>query len=216
MSKPKKYRAYQPVKKTDGFHRWVEHSFDLTVKGTPDDLEMMKAVWMAGGPRERMAAIQAKLDSLREATPAMQIHADAIQTILARLSDHELPFARQEMAELAEAERLWDYIVLLRDVRPKAVMGEAHSKEQSKKARLPRGGIIAGIKEKLDKRYPDHTATELWPHLFHELREEGLHPKDVPGKEPGKEQYIYDHFDGRKIRRKPISFGRFANIKVKK
>lgn len=88
------------------------------------------------------------------------------------------------------------------------MQGDGHSKRQSEKAKLPRG-IIPEIKEKLVSQYPDHTAKELWPHLYAELEERDLDPEENDDA-PGGEWYTYDHKDGRKT----IKFTTFANIKT--
>lgn len=209
MSKPK-YRAYKPVTETDGITSWVHHAFDNTVAWTPDDIAMSDSRWRACAPDARIAAMLENLDSLKNPTSTIQLNADEIRAIYKGLSSDgkNIPISKEDHAALHRADELWDHIVMLRDVMPKAVMGENTSKANRAKAKLPRS-IISEIKAKLVSQYPDYMAKELWPHLFAELQRMELDPEDNCDV-PGKEWYSYDHKDGRK----KISFRRFANIKI--
>lgn len=208
MKNPK-YRAYKPVMVTDGIFTWQQDSLDNTVGAWTDaDIDKFQAGIQSCAPFDRIATIQARLDSLKKPTPGVEMYADAIRTILAGLSNHH-SLNLKEARGLAEAEMLWDKLIIVRDVMPKAVQGLSQSKAQSDRAKLRRF-IIAGIKEKLSGEHPDYSAKELWPHLYDKLDEMTLDP-EVKDDVPGKESYIYDH-NGK---RKTISFGAFANIKIK-
>jgi hypothetical protein len=208
MSKPI-YRAYKPVTETDGITSWIKHWFDPSEVMTPDDKAMRRSILMACAPEARIAAMQENLDSLQNPTSLINLNADEIRKIHAGISNHSHVNGK-DFDALRKADELWAHIVILRDMRPKAIWGDSHSKNQSKKAKLPRS-IITGIKKKLSREHPNSQAKELWPHLYYKLEDMGLDPArndDVPGKE----WYTYVHND----KRKSIAFRTFKNIKINK
>jgi len=145
----KQYRAYKPVRCTDGITSWVEHTFDNTVAMTPDDIAMAKFADLASAPAERIAAMRENLDSLKNPTPEIKLHADEIRAIYARLSDDFHIKTREEHAAMQKADELWDHIVTLRDLLPKAVTGAAVIAGSKK------GGIIRGKQQSREKTEKD-------------------------------------------------------------
>lgn len=97
------------------------------------------------------------------------------------------------------------------DHAQRVMMGENYSRDQSTKARKPRGRVsedgetLADIIRELalSREHMEDSAKELWPHFFHALEMRGLQPKDEDN------QYRYgfgqNHW-------RVVTFGRFANI----
>lgn len=191
MNKPKsKYRAFKPVTMTDGILAWPQDRFDNTVgEWTDGDIDKFQASLGASAPLERIASMRERLDSLKDVTPMIKMHADAIRAIHAGLDNHHgVTIAESRM--LDEAERLWEKIVTLRDVMPKADMGCGLSKtnsikgkkrgkqltrEKAKKDEVEtkhgeRGLVSDTIKRlalKKDQMGGDlHLENDLWPELF--------------------------------------------------
>lgn len=152
MSKPK-YRAYKPVTQTDGILTWNQDTFDNTVgEWTDDDIDRFQASLMAMSPNARITAMQARLDSLAGVTPMIKMYADAIRAILAGLDNHH-SVTTGEARELARAGMLWEKIIILRDVMPKAVTGAAVCAGGKK------GGIIRGKQQRQEKAKKDEIET---------------------------------------------------------
>jgi hypothetical protein len=150
MSKPK-YRAYKPNYETDGVTTWVAHHFDSTVEMTPDDIAMMKSTLMDSAPDARVTAMQENLDSLQNPTSIIKLNADEIRSIHDELSSDgkNSPINREDLAALHRADELWDHIVILRDVMPKAITGDAVIAGSKK------GGIMRGKQQSREKAEKD-------------------------------------------------------------
>lgn len=104
-----------------------------------------------------------------------------------------------------------------------AMMGKNFSRNQSEKAKKPRGkvsddGKTMTINEIIGQltRSPEHIdelgdvrAKGLWPLLFSELASRHLHPEEIShSSDLRKTRYLYDFGDGRKT----ITFGQFSNV----
>lgn len=124
MSKPTtKYRAYMPVTMTDGILAWPQDRLVNTVgEWTDGDIDKLQASLGAVAPLERIKSMQARLDSLTGVTPMIEMYMAAIRAIHTGLNNHHsVTIAENRM--LDEADRLWEKIIILRDVMPKAVKG---------------------------------------------------------------------------------------------
>ena len=152
MKNPK-YRAYKPVMVTDDIFIWQQDSFDNTVGAWTDaDIDKCIASLQSCAPLERITTIQARLDSLKITTPAIKLHADAIRAIYAGLGNHH-SVTLAELRRLDEAERLWEKIMVLRDIMPKFITGAAVSAGGTK------GGIIRGKQRSREKAKGDEIET---------------------------------------------------------
>ena len=187
MSK-KLYRSYKPVTATDGILTWIKDTFDNTVAWTPDDSEQFISNITALSPNARITRIQAYLDNLENVTPAIKIHADAIRAIYTELENH-FNIDKEGIHKLDHAEELWEKIIILRDVMPKAAQGVAQSKRMSDIASRTRS-IIPVIAKKLVKNYPGSQTVELWRRLYSELEDRGFDPM-IETDRKGYELYRY-------------------------
>lgn len=100
-------------------------------------------------------------------------------------------------------------------IRPTLVIGDNHSRAQSKRAKKPRGKLLPDsdntIKDiisnlALSAEHCEETAKELWPHFFSKLDEMHLNPEESADEEK-KERIFFDY----KNARKRFSFERFSN-----
>lgn len=183
---------------------------------TDDDIDKFQVSFATGSPNARITTMQARLDNLKDVTPIIKMHVDAIRAIHAGMNNHHSA-TWAELERLNAAEILWEKIIILRDVMPKANMGARHSKEQSEKAKRPRGKItdrgetisdiidrLACAKDELGDHIP---APSLWEPLFAALQDAGAEPVEKRNNgEPRKSSYSYTP-DAEKT--KSISRGRF-------
>lgn len=156
MTQPK-YRAYKPVDMTDGLQNWIQHTFDNTVEWTTDDEKMFVDVSINLTPNTRITSMQARLDSLKNITPAIKVHADAIRAIHDGLDNH-FSINYEGMIGLQRADELWAKIVLLRDLLPKAITGEKFTRGR----RSGTGGPIRKAIARLLKNNPELNNKILW------------------------------------------------------
>lgn len=173
------------------------------IKGLAADGAEFSACY-ASARQQREQTKQARILAEIEILSKLNLsHEMLIEDCAARKVEHEI-----------YAETCADYMrangITLNALDVAAPMADKLSDSQSDKAKLPRG-IIAEIKADLVRKYPNHKAKELWPHLFAELDGRGLDPIEIDDT-PGGEVYEYDCADGRK----PIGFRSFANIKIGK
>lgn len=186
-----RYNAYKPVMMTDGIQTWVRDTFDMSKPMTADDLAKFKEDH--GSPKARITAMQARLDALKNVTPEMRLHVDAIRAIYASMPHALTQGVRNnaEWLELRHADELWAKIMILRDVMPLARMGREHSQSQSQKAQLPRKraitddgediaitDIIASLALREDELGDYLPHDELWGVFFAELDRLGLDPSE--------------------------------------
>ena len=94
--------------------------------------------------------MQARLDSLKDVTPMIKMHADAIRAIHAGLDNHHSLKSKAEADALARADELWQKIIILRDLMPKAVMGIGLSNMNRIKGKI-RGKQLSREKAKKDE-----------------------------------------------------------------
>jgi hypothetical protein len=117
-----KYKAFKPITVTDGILTFTKLTFDNTVPWTPDDCERFKTMLDAAAPRARIKAMQAKLESVTDTNPAIQMMADEIRAIHANVKSHH-SLTREDLDELGRTEQLWQRILIVRDVIPLARTG---------------------------------------------------------------------------------------------
>jgi hypothetical protein len=120
-------RSYSTTQVTDGLITQGENCFDATKPMTEADLAAFKAMLSAATPGERVRRRLAQLDALKDITPAIQLRIDAIRKVYGRLGRTEHK-SREELDLLREADRHRRDILLLRDLVPKAVLGDKSTK----------------------------------------------------------------------------------------
>ena len=113
---PPLYNAYKPVKVTDGLMPRLVHEFDHSVMMTEDDAKAFELVTFALAPQARMQDMEARLDSLENPSPDIQMHVERIRAIHAVLRQGKgggESLNLKELETLAETELLWKNIVVL-------------------------------------------------------------------------------------------------------
>ena len=116
---------------TDGLQTGTARVFDFTQEWTAADAEEFRKMLSGKTPESRVRKMQTQLGALGVNVAApIKLHADAIRAILADLPP--APTGRQ-VDRLDEADHLWQKILVLRDVVPKAVLGVKHSEAQRKR-----------------------------------------------------------------------------------
>ena len=113
---------------SDGIFDYPAWEFD-SERATPEDWKQLAAVWGNDGPKDWVQELGANLARVKP-TPAIQLHIDAIRKVLAQLpTPTPASFSREQMQLLAVAQNHWKFIMVLRDVMPKASQAAKRSKQ---------------------------------------------------------------------------------------
>jgi hypothetical protein len=133
----KKHNSFESIEMTDGITDFTKSEFDATQQFTQDDKNEFISMLNRLTPNNRMRTMLENLNKLDSTNLEINLRINAIKNIYSDISNNE-KLTEIELAKLKIADAHYREILIIRDIKPKAIMGDHYSKEQSKRAQQPR------------------------------------------------------------------------------